>query len=189
MAWQVTIYFGLQSSVFYILITWLPSILRTFGRSEVQSGWDVFLFQGVGIVGSLVTPLLLNRGRDQRLTAAAPPIGLLTAVFGILFLPQALLLWVAVAGLSCGSSLVTALSLFGLRTQTHHEASALSGMAQSLGYLMAASGPVIFGALYGASATWLVPLEYLAAVAVGQGVLGLFAGRAQFTGPRTVRLD
>ncbi|WP_081744840.1 MFS transporter, partial [Arthrobacter sp. H14] len=184
-AWQVTIYFGLQSSVFYILITWLPSILRTFGRSEVESGWDVFLFQGVGIVGSLVTPLLLNRGRDQRLTAAAPPLGLLTAVFGIIFLPQALLLWVAVAGLSCGSSLVIALSLFGLRTQTHHEASALSGMAQSLGYLMAASGPVIFGAIYGASATWLVSLEYLAVVAVGQGVLGLLAGRAQFTRPRT----
>lgn len=182
-AWQVTFYMGLQSCTFYILITWLPSVVRTFGRSDVESGWDVFLFQAMGIAGSLLTPLLLNRGRDQRFTAAAPPVFLLLSMLGIVFCPQLLLLWVVISGFCCGSSLVSALTFFGLRTHTHREASALSSMGQSIGYLLAACGPVLFGAVYGATGSWALPLQLLAAIALAQAMMGLAAGRNRFVFP------
>lgn len=179
-AWQVTLYMGLQSCVFYILITWLPSVVRTFGRSDVESGWDVFLFQALGIVGSLLTPMLLNRGRDQRYAAALPPVLLLLSMLGIVVLPHLLLLWVVLSGFACGSSLVTALSFFGLRTHSHRQASALSSMGQSIGYLLAACGPVLFGAVYGAVGSWTLPLQLLALVALAQAATGLAAGRNRF---------
>ncbi|EMY34707.1 Major facilitator superfamily, general substrate transporter [Arthrobacter crystallopoietes BAB-32] len=178
-AWQVTLYMGLQSMVFYICITWLPTIERFYGRGEVASGWDLMMFQLIGVVASLLTPLLL-RGPDQRFPAALPPVLVAGAVIGMMLLPGAMLFWVLLAGFGCGSSLVTALALFGLRTRTHREASALSGMAQSVGYLLAAAGPPLFGALYGASGGWFASLALLCATSATQAVTGLFVGRDRF---------
>ncbi|MGM0928339.1 MAG: MFS transporter [Actinomycetota bacterium] len=178
-AWQVTLYMGLQSMIFYILITWLPTLERFHGRSELASGWDLMMFQLIGVVSSLMTPVAL-RGPTQRLAASLPPLLVLAGVLGILLMPQIMLLWVLVAGFGCGSSLVTALSLFGLRTRTHREASALSGMAQSIGYLLAAAGPPIFGGLFAASGAWAASLALLCLIAVLQAATGLLVGRDRF---------
>ncbi|NKX55164.1 MFS transporter [Arthrobacter mobilis] len=178
-AWQVTWFMGLQSMSFYILITWLPTLERSYGRSEVGAGWDLFTFQLIGVAASLLTPLFL-RGGDHRAAAALPPALVVAGVLGLMLLPGAMLLWVLLAGFGSGSSLVTALALFGLRTRTHREASALSGMAQSVGYLMAAAGPPLFGALYGATGGWVLPLVMLACAGVLQAVTGLAAGRDRF---------
>jgi len=178
-AWQVTLYMGLQSMAFYILITWLPTLERSHGRGDVASGWDLMMFQLIGIVSSLLTPLIL-KGKNQRFPAALPPLLIVAGVLGILLLPGAMLLWVLVAGFGCGSSLVTALALFGLRTRTHREASALSGMAQSIGYLLAAAGPPLFGGLFAATGRWEASLILLCVVSAAQAVTGLFAGRDRF---------
>src|SRR5699024_9512849 len=39
LAWQVTLFMGLQSLVFYVLIAWLPEIVMQQGISSDQSGW------------------------------------------------------------------------------------------------------------------------------------------------------
>jgi CP family cyanate transporter-like MFS transporter len=103
----------------------------------------------------------------------------LIAVAGILMAPQFLIVWVALAGLGAGSSILLALSMFGLRTRHHQQTAALSGMAQSLGYLFAATGPVVIGALHDSTGGWAVPLQVLCGVLVVQGVFGLLAGRAR----------
>jgi CP family cyanate transporter-like MFS transporter len=178
-AWQVTLYMGLQSMIFYILITWLPTLERFHGRSGLASGWDLMMFQLIGVVSSLLTPVAL-RGPTQRLAASGPPLLVLAGVLGILLMPQIMLFWVLVAGFGCGSSLVTALALFGLRTRTHREASALSGMAQSIGYLLAAAGPPLFGGLFAASGAWAASLTLLCVIAVLQAATGLLVGRDRF---------
>ena len=66
------------------------------------------------------------------------------------------------------------------RARDHHGASALSGMAQSVGYLMAAAGPVLFGALHSATDAWLLPLLLVVAILIGQGWAGLAAGRERY---------
>ena len=131
------------------------------------------------MVSSLLTPVAL-RGPTQRLAASGPPLLVLAGVLGILLMPQIMLFWVLVAGFGCGSSLVTALALFGLRTRTHREASALSGMAQSIGYLLAAAGPPIFGGLFAASGAWAASLTLLCIIAVLQAATGLLVGRDRF---------
>jgi CP family cyanate transporter-like MFS transporter len=76
-------------------------------------------------------------------------------------------------------NIVLALSLFGLRTRDHHQAAALSGMAQSVGYALAAAGPVLLGALHDATGSWTAPLCVLLAVIVVQAAAGVPAGRAR----------
>jgi CP family cyanate transporter-like MFS transporter len=178
-AWQVLLYMGLQSSIFYMLVTWFAPIAHSLGRSEVVAGVDVMVYQLCAIAGSLTIPLLLH-GRMQRIAPAAIPVLALVGVVGLIAAPAGFLLWVILCGLSSGASLGVSLSLFSLRARTHEGASALSGMAQSGGYLIAAAGPIAFGALVSVSGGWLAPLVLVGLVLVGQLALGVLVGRDRF---------
>ena len=92
-AWQVLLYMGLQSSIFYMLVTWFAPIAHSLGRSEVVAGVDVMIYQLCAIAGSLTIPLLL-RGRMQRVGPAAIPVLSLVGILGLIALPGAFLLWV-----------------------------------------------------------------------------------------------
>lgn len=74
LAWQVSVFMGLQSLGFYTTIAWLPSIVHDHGVGEAAAGWQLFLFQIVGLVSSSALPVLARRWRDQRLLAAAASV-------------------------------------------------------------------------------------------------------------------
>ena len=58
-------------------------------------------------------------------------------------------------------------------------AARLSGMAQGVGYLIAAIGPFAVGLLHDVSNGWTVPVTILIAIALIEGVPGVMAGRAR----------
>lgn len=70
--------------------------------------------------------------------------------------------------------------VFSLRTQSTHEATELSGMAQSFGYLLAAIGPVLFGLLHDITHSWTVPLLMLAAISALIFIVGMRAGNNEY---------
>ncbi len=169
-AWRLTLFMGLQSTSFYVLVSWLPSILAAQGVSHAAAGWYLFGYQVVGLLSGLAVPLVLRR-LDRHRTAAAASIPIVLAPLGLAVLPGAGALWVAVAGVGSGASLVMALSLFSLDADDSAHAAALSGMAQSLGYLLAAGGPVAAGALREASGSWTPALVGLIVLGVLQGAV------------------
>lgn len=177
LGWQVTVFMGLQSTVYYTLITFLPTIEQAAGASAATASWHQFVLQILSIGGSLGAAALMHRLPDQRPLAIAYALLCGIGVTGVLLAPGLAVLWVGTLGLGVGGGIVFALSLFGLRTADHHRAGALSGMAQCLGYLLAAAGPVLIGALHDAAGSWTPPLLVvlaLLAIALGSGVL---AGR------------
>lgn len=180
LAWQVTAFMGLQSVGFYVFITWLPSIERSAGISPEAAGWHQLLLNGCGILGSVTCSFLIPRFRDQRLLAAAAPAVTVIAMLGLLFAPELAALWDSIAGVAGGATIVLALSFFGLRTRHHAQAAALSGMAQSVGYLVAAAGPIGVGALHDATGSWTGPLLVVIGVQAVLLVFGLLAGRNRF---------
>jgi CP family cyanate transporter-like MFS transporter len=91
--------------------------------------------------------------------------------------PSLALLWAIVAGLGQGAALVAALTLISIRGRTHQETTQLSGMAQSVGYLLAATGPVLAGYLTEQTGNWNTALTVFAVLSVVQIVLGIAAGR------------
>ncbi|WGW12789.1 MFS transporter [Saxibacter everestensis] len=178
LGWQVSIFMGTQSTLFYVVLTWWPSIEESNGVLPAVAGFHQGLFQLCGIAGSLITAALLHRWhRDQRgtllLFAPLPA----AAILGQLFLPELAILWNALLGLSAGATLVLALALFSLRTGHHAQAAALSGMAQSVGYLLAAAGPILLGALHDATGSWTWPLITLLALQVVQFISGYLSAR------------
>ena len=179
LGWQVTVFMGMQSTIYFTLITWWPSVEQAEGVSAVAAGWHLFAMQVAGLLANLATARLIPRRPDQRGLILGATGLFAVAVVGQLTLPGASLLWIVLAGAAGGSCIVLALSLFGLRTRDHHQAAALSGMAQSVGYALAATGPVLLGALHDATGSWTAPLLVLLAVLVVQAVAGVQAGRAR----------
>ena len=175
--WLVTLFMGFQSAAFYTFCNWLPSIAGAAGFSSGEAGVHLFIFQALGIVSGLLIPRFMYLRGNQvcaGLLASAP---LLVAALGWLLSPHLSLLWSIFGGMGQGTSLVVALTLISLRGRTHAETVALSGFAQSLGYLLAACGPFVFGALTETTQGFEAPLVFMAALPTAQCALSFFAGR------------
>ncbi|MBZ6386882.1 MULTISPECIES: CynX/NimT family MFS transporter [Pantoea] len=177
--WQVSLFMALQSLAFYTLIDWFTPYAQAKGYSQAEAGWLLFLYQAIAILANLGCMVALKRLRDARLTAFVASAAIFCGVLGLLLLPRLAALWLIIAGLGAGASLVLCLSLFNLRARDHRQASQLSGMAQCVGYALAALGPLFFGIVHEQSGDWTLPLTLLAALSFMQMLLAPLAGSAR----------
>ncbi|MFJ6278795.1 MFS transporter [Arthrobacter subterraneus] len=177
LGWQVTLFMGLQSIAFYVLMAWLPTIEQSRGVPASTAGFHLSIFLLVSVFASLATGGLLHRGSDQRLVAFGSSALTFATFLGLAVAPDLTLVWVLFGALGCGSLIVIALSLFSLRTVNYPQAAALSGMAQSVGYGLGAAGPVMFGGLRDLSGGWTLPLLVTAGIMALLAVTGVLAGR------------
>jgi MFS transporter, CP family, cyanate transporter len=184
LAWQVTLFMGLQSLGYYVVLTWLPEILQEeAGISAARAGWMLALAQAVGIASIFLAPVLAGRRPSQHGVVLAAVTLTGAGALGLLIAAEtATALWVVLLGLGQGACFSLALTFFALRAPDSEHAAALSGMAQSVGYLLAAVGPFLFGLLRDATHAWTVPLALLFAVAVCLLITGLGAARDAHVG-------
>ena len=183
LAWQVTLFMGLQSLAYYATLTWLPEILQAEGMGAARAGWMLGLSQAVAIVTMFLAPMIAERRPSQRgvVVVAVSMSGL--GVLGLLVAGStASTLWVVLLGLGQGASFSLALTFFALRAPDSGHAAALSGMAQSVGYLLAAGGPFLFGVLRDVTGAWKVPLALLLTVTICLLITGFGAARAAHVG-------
>lgn len=162
LAWKVALFMGLQSLTFYVILAWLPAILIDRGFDAAFSGWMLSLSQATGMLGSLIVPIVAGRTEDQRGIVFALAAIELVGLSGLLFAQGGSIgLWVSILGFVLGGSFGLALLLLVVRSKDAETAAELSGMAQSIGYLVAATGPTLFGSLFDLTGTWTVPLLFL----------------------------
>jgi len=148
LAWQVTAFMGLQSSLAYIVIGWLAPILRERGLDSAVAGYVVALTTLAQLVTSLLVPSVAARCRDQRALAVGLTALSFTSLMGLLFAPLSTVwLWAVVLGCGQGGLFALALSLIVLRSGNAQITAQLSAMAQGWGYLLAACGPLLTGLL------------------------------------------
>jgi CP family cyanate transporter-like MFS transporter len=178
-ALAVTAYMGVQSLGFYVVLTWLPSLLRDHGYPAATAGALLSLATVLGIPVGLVLPALAARRPDQRLVVIALTAVTAAGFAGLLLAPDTLtVLWVALLGVGLGASFPLALLLVVLRSSGPAVTGQLSAMAQGFGYLVAAAGPFVVGALREATGSWGPPLVLMLACTALQAVAGWSAGRA-----------
>jgi CP family cyanate transporter-like MFS transporter len=158
-AWALTIFFAMQSLQAYIAFGWFARFLDDHGISSGTAGAMVALLSAVGIPVSLVAPRV--RPRRHRPLIAAFGLCNLVAYTGLAVAPVGgAWAWMVLAGIGSGMFPV-ALTLIGLRSRTPATTAALSGFVQAIGYIMAGCGPLLFGALFGATGSWALPLTVL----------------------------
>lgn len=177
LAWQVSFFMGLQSLAFYTSIAWLPSILIGHGASATGAGWLLFLYQVVALVSSIAVPFLSRGSQDQRWIAASAALLVAAGFVALLAAPGVPVLACALLGLGAGAAVVLALTFQSHRAGDSHQAASLAGMAQSIGYLVAATGPLLLGILHDRLDDWTLPLVVLIALSLVMAFFGYGAGR------------
>ncbi|MEZ8916434.1 MFS transporter [Vibrio lentus] len=176
-AWQVTLALGLNSFTFYSLAGWLPQILNDLGYSEIDAGYIYGFLQFSTMVPGLLLLPFLGKNDNQQWLITLCTSSVFIGLIGLLYLPEFAIFWVGLFGLANCSTFIIALSFVGLRTSNSSQAASLSGMAQGIGYALAATGPTLVGKLHALTDSWSVPILLIAAVAFACTIFAALAAR------------
>lgn len=178
LAWAVTIYMGLQSLMYYCLTAWLPKVAQDWGLTIEASGWVLAYVQFAQLPTTFIGSVIAARMRDQRVLSALTGVLFILGITGILiFKTKFILLWCILLGIGSGLAFSLSMLFFVLRTQNTLQAAKLSGMAQSFGYLIAATGPAIFGGIFDLTKSWTLSFVFLMLMSVILLVAGVIAGK------------
>lgn len=179
LAWCVMLYFGINSLIFYAIIGWLPTILQSSGMESGTAGIVTALYQMVSLIPSLVVPTLAGRRQDQRgwllLGSVLNIIGIITLMSSTAAAAQVTA--TVILGLANGCAFSMGLALMGFRAKNAVDAARLSGFAQSAGYALAATGPMVVGWLHDLTPNWNIGLGYVLFTSVVALLAGQRAGR------------
>ncbi len=155
LAWQVTLLMGFQSATTYCAFGWLAPILRDRGVGAVAAGLVLsasVLAQVGATLGGAPFALLW---RDERAPAI---LSLAVGLIGFLGCLYAPLPWVwgaaVVMGVGQGAVFSITLAVLVLRAPDAATAAQLSGMAQAVGYIIAAAGPLLLGLAHQWTGDW-----------------------------------
>ncbi|MCG2587686.1 CynX/NimT family MFS transporter [Rhodohalobacter sulfatireducens] len=182
LAWHIAVFVGLQSLTFYTLTAWLPEILIDRGMTPSHAGWMLSIMHGVGVLGTFAIPPMASKKTNQQTLVFWIAFFEMVSIIGLVFQSSILFvaIWSAILGFCLGGSFGLALFFILLRSRDSDSANELSGMSQSIGYTIAAVGPVLFGAFFDLTQNWTVPLLFLFLVAFIKLWSGWKAGKNEF---------
>lgn len=180
-AWNISIFMGLQSLVYYSLISWLPAVLGDYGMHGNEPGWVLFTMQISMIPITFTGPIIAGKMKDQKAMIVFICTLMLASILMFAWLKSEWIYVTAVLlGLSNGLSFSLSILFFSLRTKSSANAIKISGMAQSVGYLIAAFGPAIFGKLHDWDISWKWSFYFLGFFIIMMFYFGIQAARRKF---------
>ncbi|SCS43846.1 CynX/NimT family MFS transporter [Staphylococcus caeli] len=177
LSWQITILMGGQSLIFYSLINWMPVYLSQSGMSISEAGAYLSVLQISIIPFTFITPIFATKMKSQLLVTFITGLLFIMGVLIMLFVPQLAIISTILIGVAGGVAFGLVNTFFSLRTEHSQTAAKLSGMAQSIGYLFAATGPLLFGILHDITGSWTASLCILLVTAIIITLFGSQAGR------------
>ncbi|MDZ7932792.1 MFS transporter [Rhodococcus sp. NPDC076796] len=182
-AWAVTAFMGVQSLMAYSMIAWLPTIYRDRGVDAAAAGLLLTALSLTSVVTALTVPSVATRLPRQSALAVAVVLPTVAGLAGVLSSADSwALLWAVLLGLGQGGQLSLAMTLMNLRAATARDAASLSSMAQTVGYVLAACGPLVCGAVHSVTQRWEPSVLFLLVMTAPMAVAGAVAGRRAFYG-------
>jgi MFS transporter, CP family, cyanate transporter len=178
LAWQVMLFMGLQSLVYYATLSWLPSILRDRGESAAGAG-DLLAIMGVGnLAVSLVVPVVAQRLRTQHVLVVPTVAAIAGGLAGLVYAPLgSAVAWALILGAGQNAALALAIFFTAARSPDAATAASLSAFSQAAGYLLASAGPLGVGLLHSATGSWTASIAAIFALTAVMLVFGLLAAR------------
>jgi len=170
-AWLLMITFAGQTTIYYALSTWLPALTADeLGLDRSAAGALASLFQGVGILGAFVVPLV------ARIAPPLVPAIVISACWllltgGALAAPGLLWLWLSFGAVAHAGGFVVIFASLVAVARDDAEAAGMSALVQGGGYAIGALGAPVMGIVHEASGGWTVPLIGCLVIAVVYCVL------------------
>ncbi|MCO4096098.1 MFS transporter [Macrococcoides canis] len=180
LAWQITLFMGGQSVIFYSLINWLPLLLKQEGVDPAITGGYLTILQIAIIIFTFIVPMIAAKHADQVKLGWINGLLYIIAMLGIIFINHNyILIFIIMLGIAAGISFGLVNTFFSIKVKHSETAKKLSGMAQSVGYLLAAISVMLFGVLHDITGNWNLSLYLLLADALMLLIVGVLAGRNQ----------
>lgn len=180
-AWNISVFMGLQSLIYYCLVAFLPSVLMEYGMSKSEAGWVFSILQLAMLPVMLVSPVIASKMKDPKLMIYS--IGVLYfsgIVMLILFKTQWIYFTAILLGISGGLAFSLAILFLSFRSKTMAGTIKISGKAQSIGYLIAAFGPPLFGKLHDFDISWKYSFYFLLAIILIMTFFGRKSAKPRF---------
>lgn len=177
LAWYITLFLGLNSFIYYTATTWLPSLLSELGYSANHAAQLHGLLQLATSFPGLVMLPFINKLKNFSLAAFGATLFVTIGVLGLSLIPTGALIWVSMMGFGSASAMILGFALISLRASHYHQAAAISGMAQSIGYLLAAVGPIMMGAMHDLTQNWHLALLICILLSLVMAFFGYLSGR------------
>ncbi len=176
-AWLLLGYMGTQSMLFYCTSAWLPSILQSRGMDAGDAAAVSTVLQIISLSTTLLVPILMERMNWRALIAACNACYISGSLLFYFSGVGGALFWTAITliALGIGTGFSACIFLFSARTSSPGEASAISGFAQSGGYVFAALGPVLMGRFFDASGSWVPGMIFWFSVLLAMSVFAFFS--------------
>ena len=168
-------FFGLQSTMAYVQMGWLPRILVDKGVGENTASVALAIIGVFNIAGGVIMPWLISR--LDRLAPVPVVLALCTCAgwAGVLLAADAApLAWASLMGIG-GMCFPLALALLTARTRSALTTARLSGFVQPGGYILAGLVPLLVGVVRGATGNWTAVLMGLMILSLCMLVAGLRA--------------
>ncbi|MCV7251125.1 MFS transporter [Mycobacterium hackensackense] len=180
LAWIITLFFGCQAFLAYVVMGWLPAVFIDSGMSKTTAGLLLGLISVLAVpVSIVIAPAAARRPSQSGWIVGLGALGFV-GVTGLAVAPDvAPLLWSVLLGLGM-SVFSLALTVIALRSRDAADTAALSGMVQGIGYLLAGVGPFLFGLLHDLTGGWTVSWAVVLVVYAVQMVTGALAGRNRY---------
>ena len=179
-AWGITIFFGIQSMLFYRTATWLPTILVSKGWSLSNAGFIVSITGLLGSIIGIIAPHYSSKLRDLRILLVIVGGFISISFAGMIFdHGWRLVIWLLISNIGLSMSFPLALLLTVTRSVEAGETRSLSIMAQAVGYLMAAFAPGIVGAIFDSTLNWNIALIFPVVLGFLLAAAGYFAGNPE----------
>lgn len=164
--WLLVAVFGLQSLLFYGIVSWLPNAFVERGWNPTDAGALIGVFNGVGLLTTVGVPLFADRlgPRRPQLLVSSVVAGL--GLVGIILAPDLAFGWVAVLGLALGAVFPLVLTLPLDVADDPARVGSVAALMLLGGYIVSSIGPVILGAARDVTGDFSASLWMLVALAV-----------------------
>ncbi|TDM28379.1 MFS transporter [Macrococcoides caseolyticum] len=188
LAWQITLFMGGQSVIFYSLINFLPIILKEQHIPVEVTGGYLTVLQIAIIIFTFIIPMIAANMAHQVYLGCINGLLFIAGIAGMIYGDvKYMLVYILFIGVALGISFGLVNLFFSLKTEYTHTAKQLSGMAQSIGYLFAALSVLIFGVIHDYTHNWSHSLYFLLADALLMLIVGMLAGRKHTIEGHTIK--
>jgi CP family cyanate transporter-like MFS transporter len=178
LAWNISLYLGAQSFIWFGLMAWLPSILKSYGMGEAEGGYLLALYQMSSLPVSLVTPALAQRMKNQKLLSAVFSVLYVAGLSGLLLNKSIgfITVCIVIMGISSGLAFSLSMLFVGEKGETTEDVNALSGLSQIVSSIISAIAPFLIGWFFDITGTWTIPIILLISAGFLLFVTGFIAG-------------